>query len=237
MEKKFAEYKADFKALSDEKMGLFEGFGSVFGNVDSHGDIVQKGAFSESLGRRGMPIMLWQHDQKEPIGKFISAKETPEGLHVTGELFIEDIPRARQAYRLLKEGAMKGLSIGFRTLEDDVDAEGNRTIKKVDLYEVSLVTFPSNELANVTAVKSDDTPPDNERDFEKFLRKNGYSRTAAKAITTHGIKGYENILREADVAKSCDALREADELKKKLVEIKQTLKEIENVRRRNEGSC
>jgi len=179
-------------------LGTFEGYGSVFGNRDRDGDIVASGAFKESLNA-GLPALLWQHDQKSPIGRFDVVREDKRGLYVKGRLSMSG--RGQEAYDLLKMGALNGLSIGFVTKEASRDAgSGARTIHKADLMEVSLVTFPANELARVEAVKSRkkefgqmetsefDGEPGDIRTFERMLRENGFSRSRAKAITAKGFK-------------------------------------------------
>ena len=183
-------------------IGTFEGYGSVFGNRDRDGDIVAPGAFRESL-KAGLPALLWQHDQKSPIGRFDVVREDKRGLYVKGRLSMSG--RGREAYDLLKMGALNGLSIGFVTKEASRDAvSGARTIMHADLMEVSLVTFPANELARVQAVKSQtkevgrmentenfDDSANDVRSFERLLRENGFSRSRAKAITAKGFRGAE----------------------------------------------
>lgn len=231
MEKKFYDISAEIKAVEqdDEKnIGVFEGFGSIFGNVDSYGDIVAKGAFEESLQRNGMPALLLQHNSMDIGGVYTQAEEKENGLFLKGELNL-DVQKAREAYSLMKQGALKGLSIGFVTKEDEFDRDtGIRTIKRVDLMEVSLVTFPANKEAMVTQVKS---LPETERQFEKFLRDAGYGQTQSKAIVSDGFKGYLNMQRDVDTADNLDDVqRDVDELKEALNKTTTTLKEIINVR-------
>jgi HK97 family phage prohead protease len=155
--KEFA-LELDKKSFSDDgKYGYFEGYGSIFGNIDSGGDIIERGAFIDSLAQR-MPKMLWQHSSSEPIGVYEVAYEDEKGLFLRGKIFLE-ISRGREAYILLKNGAIDGLSIGFRSgqsewREEKVEEQYIRRYTKANLYEVSLVTFPMNELANIHAVKS-----------------------------------------------------------------------------------
>lgn len=175
------------KAVSEK--GTFEGYGSVFGNVDLGGDIVVKGAFSESLDRHKeqgtMPALLWQHDHQEPIGVWEEMAEDDHGLYVRGRLLVEDDPLARRAHAHLKAGSLSGLSIGFSTLDDETNKDGTRNIKQVDLWETSLVTFPMNESARVAGVKQRDFIH-NIRDFEDVLRRCGFTRREAKAIAAEG---------------------------------------------------
>lgn len=178
--------------------GSFEGYGAIFGNIDRDGDIVSKGAFADSLKAR-LPALLWQHNPKEPIGRFDVVREDEKGLFVKGRL--SQSGKGREAYELLKMGALNGLSIGFVTKEAQRDrGKGTRTITRADLMEVSLVTFPANELARIETVKQQgpagtaeelNTP----RAFERMLRSAGFSRSRAKAITSKGFAaGKKNVI-------------------------------------------
>ena len=192
---------------ADGDAGEFSGYGSVFGNVDSYGDRIEPGAFVGSLATR-MPKLVWQHDIWQPIGKWVEAKEDERGLFLRGKLTL-GVEKGREAYALMKDGALDGLSIGYRTKTSAID--GNvRVLKEIDLWEVSLVTIGANPDALVTGVKSDMT----ESDLEDALRSNGFSRTAAKAIVARGWKGYLDVLREAGVTVPEVDPREADELKR-----------------------
>jgi uncharacterized protein len=168
----------DVKALQDD--GTFEGYGSVFGNTDLGGDVVVKGAFAESIGKRGARgvKMLWQHDSSQPIGVFTEVSEDGKGLKLKGR-FLLNLLKSQEAYTLVKEGVVDGLSIGFKTMKDRWDtAKGIRYIEKADLREVSLVTFPMNPKAVVTAVKALPT----ERELEAMLRDEaGLSNRDARA--------------------------------------------------------
>lgn len=184
MELKFLERPFEVKAVQDD--GVFEGFGSVFGNVDSYKEIVAPGAFAESLagwkaaGR--LPPVLWQHRSGEPIGPYLSMEEQPIGLHVKGQLLVDDVQRAKEARALMKAKAVNGLSIGFVTREDSYDrVTGIRTLKKVDLWEVSVVTFPANPAAQISSVKSAIDAIETLRDAEAFLRDVGRLSNAQAA--------------------------------------------------------
>ena len=137
--------------LADEA-GVFTGYASIFGNVDQHGDVVVPGAFRKSLTERGNVVpLLWQHDTTEPVG-VIELVEDSKGLRVVrGEINLETA-QGREAYALLKQGAIKGLSIGYQVVQDGWQGKV-RQLKELKLMEVSLVTFPANELAGVTAIK------------------------------------------------------------------------------------
>jgi len=155
MTTKNLDFAFELKAADD---GTFEGYGSVFNITDKGGDIVVAGAFAETLaaskaaGR--MPAMLWQHRQAEPIGVYTEMEEDAIGLKVKGKLALKTA-RGAEAYELMKMGAISGLSIGYRVRDDSWDrVTGVRTIKKADLVELSLVTFPMNDASRVSAVKT-----------------------------------------------------------------------------------
>lgn len=141
-----------------EENGVFAGYGSVFNIVDSQRDMVLPGAFEESVSGNGQRIkLLWQHDAKEPIGVIEELREDAQGLYVRGRLLLQ-VARAREAYALLKEGVLSGLSIGYSPVRYRLDADsGVRLLSKVDLWEISLVTFPANDAARVTVVKQEES--------------------------------------------------------------------------------
>lgn len=184
MELKFIERPFEVKAVEDD--GTFEGFGSVFGNVDSYKEIVAPGAFAESLAgwkaAGKLPPVLWQHKSGEPIGPYLSMEEQSVGLYVKGQLLINDVQRAKEARALMKAKAVNGLSIGFVTREDSFDrVTGVRTLKKIDLWEVSVVTFPANPAAQISSVKSAIDAIETVRDAESFLRDVGRLSNAQAA--------------------------------------------------------
>lgn len=180
-----ADFDCEFKLATDEAAaaGTIEGYASVFGLMDRGGDIVQPGAFKASLAswrkKKSLPPMLWQHNSDEPIGVWTSFEEDEKGLKAVGELIL-DIPQGAVAHALLKRNAIKGLSIGYRTLDADVDrTTGARHIKKAELWETSLVTFPMQPEATVTAVKGDSLVP-SDRELEEAYREGGLSQREAK---------------------------------------------------------
>lgn len=177
--------------------GVFEGYASVFGVVDQGMDMVERGAFAKTLGTRKVK-MLWQHEMDKPIGVWDEIREDDKGLFVRGRL-IPEVEKGREAMALLKAGAIDSMSIGYRTMEAEASTANGRGVRKlteIDLFEISLVTFPMLPDAKVTDVKSIQT----ERDFERFLRDAGYSRSEATAITLHGFKALRN-QRDADEEK------------------------------------
>lgn len=198
--KTYVEAPLDVKFASGAPEGTFSGYGAVFGNVDSQGDVIAKGAFRETLAEARkvgrLPAMLLQHgaygmsaDDMTPIGVWTAMDEDDTGLKVEGRLAI-GTQRGRDAYELLKmqPPAISGLSIGYRAKEWSVGtraAEPRRTLKKVHLLEVSLVTFPANDRARVRATKAEDITP---KFCEQALRDAGLPRQLAKAIVAGGWK-------------------------------------------------
>jgi HK97 family phage prohead protease len=148
-------YAAALEIKSLDAQGRFAGYASVFDVVDNQHDVMLRGAFYKTLSCGVSTIkLLWQHMQDEPIGVFDRVFEDARGLYVEGRLLL-DVARAKEAYALLKAGALSGLSIGYSPVRYRIDAEtGVRQLAEVDLWEISLVTFPANEAANVTVVKS-----------------------------------------------------------------------------------
>ncbi len=158
-----------------------EGYGSVYDVVDTDNDIIEKGAFTKSLTSR-IPKMLFQHDMRAVIGVWNVVKEDAKGLFLKGKF--SNTTGGRDAFELTKDKAIDGLSVGFMTNKDGVnyDKSGVRRIKEAMLYEVSLVTFPANEDALITSVKTEF--PESIRDFEKQLRFAGFNDRQCKLIAS-----------------------------------------------------
>jgi uncharacterized protein len=191
-----------FQLKAIEKTGEFSGYLSVFGNADSYRDVVMPGAFSDTLdawAKKGaLPPILWQHDSSNPIGPYTKMVQDEKGLYVEGQLLIDDVPQAKTAYALMKAKVIRGQSIGYQVDEENYDGKTNvNKLLKVDLWEGSIVTFPANVEANVTAIKSTLSAGDlpTLAEFEEHLREVGFSRSRAKAITSFGLA--ELLRREA----------------------------------------
>ncbi len=127
------------------KDGVITGYASLFGASDQAGDVVQKGAYATSLGAlktggRGVK-MLWQHDPGQPIGIWDEVREDGRGLFVKGRV-LNSVQKGAEAMALLEAGAIDGLSIGYRTVRAEKNAKGQRLLHELELWEVSLVTFP-----------------------------------------------------------------------------------------------
>jgi HK97 family phage prohead protease len=161
----------DLKALNRD--GSFSGYASVFGEVDLGRDSVERGAFRKSLTERGPEgvRMLFQHDPSEPIGAWKTIREDGRGLYVEGQLS-DGVARAREVHQLLKNAALDGLSIGFRTVRAKTDAKsGVRRILEADLWEISVVTFPMLPSARVQNVKNARWFRDRETELVRHIRR------------------------------------------------------------------
>ena len=199
----------EIKAVNAD--GTVEGYGSVFGVRDNYDDVIAKGAFIQSLkdhkAAGTMPAMLWQHDADKPIGVWTEMVEDEKGLRIKGQLAMETV-KGKEAHALLKMGALNGLSIGFMSKEWAYDRDSEvRTLTAIDLWEVSLVTFPANDEARITDVKSllarGETPPPSK--VERALREVGFSGSQAKAFMA---KGYGAVSpREAGAEEALQSLK------------------------------
>ena len=205
----------EIKAVNAD--GTVEGYGSVFGVRDNYDDVIAKGAFIQSLkdhkAAGTMPAMLWQHDADKPIGVWTEMVEDEKGLRIKGQLAMETV-KGKEAHALLKMGALNGLSIGFMSKEWSYDRDTEvRTLTAIDLWEVSLVTFPANEKARVTNVKSADemaTP----KDAEKALRDAGFSKSDATAFVSRVMRMGE--VRSDSANSTAVAMKAADRLLRSL---------------------
>lgn len=172
------------------RSGQFEGHGSIFGIRDRGGDTVMPGAFKKSLATRkaegGLPMMLWMHDPSKVAGVWLEMEEDADGLYVKGEL--ADTELGREMRTLLNMKAVRGLSIGYRTVSSGFDGEGGRLLHEVDLFEVSLVSLAMNPFAQVEAVKAQLSRTGEyvptEREFEKILDDVGCSKSARRTIVS-----------------------------------------------------
>lgn len=173
----------EVKFASDEaKTNTFSGYGSVFNNIDAYGDTIIPGAYKDTLRSGFVPLMFLNHDMRSlPIGKWTSLVEDDFGLKIEGEFL--DTSTGRDVYAASKAQAITGLSIGFRPLEVEMHpnakaGEPLRTIKSIDLLEISVVTFPANDDARIADVKSFRGV----RDYAVELMHLGMSANEAKAF-------------------------------------------------------
>ncbi len=173
--------------------GTFSGYGAVFGNIDSYGDVIEQGAFKQTLkewkGRGKWPKMLLQHGggffggstlDGIPVGQYTHMNEDSHGLKLDGRLFALNTERGTYIHEGMKSGELDGLSIGFMVREfiaGTKAGEPDRRLTNIDLWEVSIVTFPANDKANVTSVKM-------KRELEEAFRDGGLSRAdSLKAVS------------------------------------------------------
>lgn len=195
-----------FEVKEITEAGIFSGYASVFGNVDAYGDMVMPGAFTKSLAEK-KPALLWQHNSREPIGVWRDFKENEKGLFATGQLLVDGVARAKEAYALLKAGALNGLSIGYRLRGYEWEKINDEEVCKltdIDLWEVSLVTFPANDEARISDVKEAISELESVRDVEGYLREAGLSRSEAKGIISQ-LKALS--LREAEEAAAIEEMK------------------------------
>ncbi|MBN8999592.1 MAG: HK97 family phage prohead protease [Rhizobiales bacterium] len=137
--------------IAADDAGAIRGIAWKFGAPDRIGDVIEPGAFKGAV----LPLpMLFGHDMGDPVGSWEAATEKADGLHVEGKLLVNDVARAREVFALVKAGAVKGLSIGFITKKAAALPGGGRSIKALELFEVSLVTVPMHPGARVTSAKS-----------------------------------------------------------------------------------
>jgi len=183
--------------LAGDDTGTFSGYGAVFGNVDGHGDVIEHGAFAESLSewkaRGKWPKMLLQHggfglgsDDMMPVGQWTDMKEDRKGLKVEGRLFAMNTERGQYLYEGLKSGELDSLSIGYQAVDsrsESRDEEHIRVLTKIKLWEVSIVTFPANDKARISSVKT--LTLEELRELEAKLRDGGLSQR--EAVTASAI--------------------------------------------------
>lgn len=212
----------------DEKTGTFEGYGAVFGNVDSYGDVIAKGAFKVTLRdwkkAGSLPPMLVQHGgwmmtdmDALPIGKWESMEEDDTGLRVRGRLINLDTERGKNIYGAMREGVLDGMSIGYRAKEYVIGTkpeEPRRTLKAVELVELSVVTFPANGKARIDAVKTEGL---SRRELERRLTQDAeLPRSVARQLMAGGfdaIKAMQDAGTEGDLSDLARHMRHAKLMK------------------------
>ena len=205
-------FALQIKATGDD--GTVEGYGSVFGVRDNYDDVIAKGAFSGSLKEHKtagtMPAMLWQHSADHPIGIWTEMVEDDKGLRIKGQLAMETV-KGKEAHALLKLGAINGLSIGFMSKQWAYDRDTEvRTLTEIDLWEVSLVTFPANEKARITNVKASPDEVTTPKDAERALREAGFSKADATALVARVMRMGEE--RRESAQSTAQAMKAAHRL-------------------------
>lgn len=202
------------KAISED--GEFEGYASTFGNVDRGMDRVMPGAFRASLKEKKLPAikMLRDHDTRKIVGQWLDLSEDDRGLKARGRLFVkegESVPLAAETHTLMRAQALDAMSIGYRTIKAKWDEDtGVRELHELELWEISIVTFPMNEMATIDAVKNDLT----ERDIERILREGGAPVNFAKLVALHGFAEAKKRLsdrRDGGAGSIAEMIRKANE--------------------------
>lgn len=189
----FKHLSFDWKA---DDHGMIEGYGSVFDVVDNGGDIIAPGAFRQSLNSGRKVKMLYQHDASAVVGVWNKTEEDDKGLRVEGKM-LTTVKAGAEAYELVKAGAIDGLSIGYRTIKS-MDRNGKRVIMQAELWEVSLVTFPMNEMARIDAVKASEMARE---EIERLLTlRAGLSRSVARKLLAEGYDGIKDMRGAVDGA-------------------------------------
>lgn len=192
--------------------GEIDGLGAAFGNKDQGGDIIEFGAFAESLDEHRKsgttPNMFWAHNIMEPVGHYTKVEENKKGLAVAGQVWIgKGIPKAEQAYLMASNPGEKGFSIGYQTIVSESDpARKANILKKVKVREISITPYPMNKRAVISSVKSmmeDLNKKFSIRDLEKILRDAEFSNQEAKAFLAACKTAYDDESREA-IAKDAE---------------------------------
>lgn len=203
----------EIKSLKERE---FEGYGSIFGNVDLGGDVVVPGAFKRSLKQHKsqdtLPMMFWMHQPDQIPGKWLEMQEDSNGLYVKGVL--ADTQLGRDVHTLLGMKAVRGLSIGYSTKDQDFTDDGVRLLKDVELYETSIVSIAMNPLADVTHAKSRLTDrgeyvpelAEFKRKCEQFFRDEGISKNTARLFVSNmfAIKSGETLDDPGETLESKD---------------------------------
>ncbi|MGG3737203.1 HK97 family phage prohead protease [Aeribacillus pallidus] len=220
MEREIKSFNFEVKSTDDN---TFEGYASVFRNVDAYGDVMEPGAFTKTIQERGHKVkVLWQHDPWMPIGKAIHLEEDNHGLFVKAK--ISQTEEGKRAMTLIKDGVIDELSIGFSTVKDEWDTEkGVRRIKEVKLYEFSPVTFAANDQALITAAKSNNRLSSMLYQFNQELKAGKVLSGKNRALVEQAIKALQELLDAADESekgKEKDEAKHAEEILKMIKEIK-----------------
>lgn len=182
----------EIKALRERE---FEGYASVFGNVDGGGDVVLPGAFKRTLldhQRAGtLPAMFWMHRPEQVPGKWLQMEEDDVGLAVRG--ILAPTPLGQEIHTLMDMKAVRGLSFGYRVRDSDYDNDGNRLLKDLDMWEASIVSLAMNPLARVEAMKSqlsaDGEYVPSAREMEHHFLDMGYSKSVARGLVAKVFSG------------------------------------------------
>lgn len=191
--------RLEIKAVEGEAV-VISGLASVFHGLDAYNDTILPGSYQKTIGAwsaRAWPMpMLWNHEPSDLIGRWVDFREDERGLVATGEL-TPNHSKAADAVASLRHGALTGLSIGYRATAADIEKDGRRVLREIDLFEVSLVTMPADLSARVTGVKS--AADFTLRDLETLIREHcGFSRRETEAALRGALKSFANARDERD---------------------------------------
>lgn len=229
--------KAEFKAVDGEGEGIIEAYVSIFGNVDHAGEVVEKGAFTESLARK-LPKVVHSHEWDEPIGKVIESREDEKGLYCKFQLVL-GVQRAKEDYELMKAGAIDEFSIGYSIDEDTTDEQGIRHLKKLTLYEISPVLVgcnPATELLSVKGVGKEEEKeeeekkekdPEEEKSGRVLSGKNKDIITAAVDALKLAAKTLEDLLEASEETSEPKDGKQVDAQAPRVKNL--VLKEVQNI--------
>lgn len=208
IEKEIKSFPLEIKAITEEsEYFVFEGYASTFNNVDYGDDVVVRGAFTDSLTKNSQVPILWAHKMDElPLGKSFQLYEDDKGLFVKANLPKVD-PRMHSLIAQIKLGSIQEMSIGYFVEDYEMKKDGIRLLKKINLFEISLVNKAMNPQAKVTGFKSFETL----RDIEQTLTDNGFSNKEAKTLISK-IKEFSS---KRDAGQ--DNQRDADTTKQKII--------------------
>ena len=198
--------------------GSIEGYASVFGGVDSYGDMIEPTAFDNVIKSGQKPLMFYQHNRWSiPIGVWESLSVDEKGLKVKGRLNLE-LEEAREVYSALKFGSLNGMSIGFRMHDRDYEYDDNDIchIKNIaELLEISIVNFPADKEARIDAVKSEDRDLNDIRDCEHYLRELGISKKMAQKLISV-IKTAKSAVSDSQKTEDAKLAAELEKIQQKL---------------------
>lgn len=204
----FKSFKVNIDPEEIKDTGEFEGYSAVFSQEDLTGDIIEPGAFKRTLDHHDSFPYLWQHNPYEPIGMF-SARETDRGLRIIGKLNM-DVARAKECRALMRQGALKGMSIGYTPIQYHYDDEGRRHLTEIKLWEASSVTFPAMPEAQVGQVKG--LPPQEQPVSQTaLLQLIGATRSATSLIEVDHKAG--RVLSAANRALVLEAIQAIDDVR------------------------
>lgn len=195
----------EVKNLTGSDDNTISGYGAFYNNVDSYGDIILPGAFKSVSENTRSIKMLFNHSPDKVIGVWNTFTEDENGLRITGKF--ADTPRAQEVRELVKAGAIDSMSIGYKTIDSEYNTAGNRLLKSLELWEVSIVTFPANPLAVIDAVKA---AAMTKRDIEEKLRDAGFSSSVAKKLISGGFAAIspQRDVEEANLEEIKELLRQ-----------------------------